>query len=68
MNRRILQMSGLAVALFTLPLFSFGAAAQIAVSSNDGKSVLVNGVTSASANPVDDTVTDLQQLRRGYGL
>ena len=57
MNRRILQMSGLAVALFTLPLFSFGAAAQIAVSSNDGKSVLVNGVTSASANPVDDTVT-----------
>jgi hypothetical protein len=57
MNRRIAQIIRLAVALLILPLFSFGAAAQIAVSSNDGKAVLINGVTSISATPVDDTVT-----------
>ena len=44
-------------AIATLPLFSLNAVAQIAVSSNDGKVVLVNGVVSVPANPVDDTVT-----------
>lgn len=57
MNFRILQMSGLAVALLTLPFFSVGAAAQVAVSANDGKAVLVNGVNTVPPNPVDDTVT-----------
>jgi DNA-binding beta-propeller fold protein YncE len=33
------------------------ALAQIAVSSNDGKAILVNGVTSVSPTPTDDTVT-----------
>ena len=57
MNLRILQMSQLAVALLTLPYFALGAAAQVAVSANDGKAVLVNGVNTVPPNPVDDTVT-----------
>jgi DNA-binding beta-propeller fold protein YncE len=57
MSRRVSQMSGLALALLTLPLFSFGAAAQIAVSANDNKAVLVNGVNSVPPNPAEDTVT-----------
>src|ERR1700686_127841 len=57
MSRRVLQMSGLALALFTLPLLSLGAAAQIAVSANDNKAVLVNGVNSVPANPAEGTVT-----------
>src|SRR3974377_402824 len=52
MNPRISLWSGLAVAVLTL--FSFGATAQLAVSSN----VLnVNGTATVLANPVDDTVT-----------
>jgi DNA-binding beta-propeller fold protein YncE len=45
------------VALAAIPLLSINAAAQIAVSSNDGKAILVNGVNTVPANPVDDTVT-----------
>jgi DNA-binding beta-propeller fold protein YncE len=44
-------------AIAALPLFSLNAVAQIAVSSNDGKVVLVNGVVGVPVNPVDDTVT-----------
>src|SRR6266446_1763274 len=57
MNFRISRASGLVAALLTLPLLSFGAAAQLAVSSNDGKAVLVNGVNTVPPNPADDTVT-----------
>ncbi len=57
MNLRILQMSQLAIALLTLPYLACGAAAQVAVSANDGKAVLVNGVNTVPPNPVDDTVT-----------
>ncbi len=57
MNPRVPQVSVLAVALLTLPFFWFDAAAQIAVSSNDGKAVLVNGVNTVPPNPADDTVT-----------
>ncbi len=57
MNLRILQMSQLAIALLTLQYFACGAAAQVAVSANDGKAVLVNGVNTVPPNPVDDTVT-----------
>ncbi|HUK08992.1 MAG TPA: hypothetical protein VLX09_14050 [Stellaceae bacterium] len=57
MNLRVPQMSVIAVALLALPIFSFGAAAQLAVSSNDGKAVLVNGVNTVPPNPADDTVT-----------
>ena len=46
-----------AVAIAAVPLLSINAAAQIAVSSNDGKAILVNGVNTVPANPVDDTVT-----------
>ena len=51
------RVSGFTAALMILPLFSFGAAAQLAVSANDGKAVLVNGVNTVPPNPVDDTVT-----------
>jgi DNA-binding beta-propeller fold protein YncE len=44
-------------AIAALPLFSLNAAAQIAVSSNDGKVILVKGVVGVPANPIDDTVT-----------
>ena len=46
-----------AFAIAALPLTAINAAAQIAVSSNDGKVVLNNGTVSVPANPVDDTVT-----------
>ncbi len=36
---------------------SFPAAAQIAVSTNDNKAVLVNGANTVPANPAEDTVT-----------
>jgi DNA-binding beta-propeller fold protein YncE len=47
----------IAIASAALPLLPITAAAQIAVSSNDGKAVLVNGVSTVPDNPVDDTVT-----------
>ena len=57
MYRCISRASGRAVAILTLPLFSLVAAAQLAVSANDGKAVLVNGVNSVPPSPADDTVT-----------
>lgn len=47
----------IAIATATLPFIPTDVAAQIAVSSNDGKVVLNNGTVSVPANPVDDTVT-----------
>jgi DNA-binding beta-propeller fold protein YncE len=52
-----LSRRGVAVAFLTLPLFSFAAAAELAVSANDGKAVLVDGVNSVPANPPADSVT-----------
>jgi DNA-binding beta-propeller fold protein YncE len=40
-----------------LPPLTFRAAAQLAVSANDGKAVLVNGVNTVPPAPADDTVT-----------
>lgn len=57
MTFRISRASGLAAALLALPLLSFSAAAQLAISSNDGKAVLVNGVNTVPPSPADDTVT-----------
>jgi DNA-binding beta-propeller fold protein YncE len=57
MNRHLKWTTKLAVTLFAVPLFSFAAAAQIAVSANDNKAVLVNGVGTVVTNPVPDTVT-----------
>jgi DNA-binding beta-propeller fold protein YncE len=57
MTHRISRVSGLVAALLMLPLFSSVAAAQLAISANDGKAVLVNGVNTVPLNPADDTVT-----------
>src|ERR1700680_1153853 len=57
MNLRVSRAGGLGAALLAVPLLSFGAAAQLAVSSNDAKAVLVNGVNTVPPNPADDTVT-----------
>jgi WD40 repeat protein len=56
MTLRISRVSGLAPALLMLALFPSVAAAQLAVSANDGKAVLVNGVNTVPPNPADDTV------------
>lgn len=47
----------LAASLFALPAVSIPAAAQLAISSNDGKGVLVKGVNTVPDNPVPDNVT-----------
>ena len=57
MIRNFARTAKFAVALFVLPLMSMAASAQIAVSANDNKAVLVNGVGSIPANPAPDTVT-----------
>jgi DNA-binding beta-propeller fold protein YncE len=46
----------LVLACALLPMFSTFAAAQIAVSANDNKAVLINGVTSVAENPPPDSV------------
>jgi DNA-binding beta-propeller fold protein YncE len=51
------RTGALVVALAALLLASLPAAAQLAVSSNDNKAVLVNGVNTVPPNPADDTVT-----------
>jgi len=57
MTLHISRVSGLAAALLIVPLFPSLAAAQLAVSANDAKAVLVNGVNTVPPNPADDTVT-----------
>jgi DNA-binding beta-propeller fold protein YncE len=57
MNLRVSRASGLAATLLALPLLLTSAAAQLAISSNDNKAVLVNGVNTVPPNPADDTVT-----------
>ncbi len=51
------RVTGLVVVLVTLPLLSFSAAAQLAVSANDNKVVNVNGANQVVQNPPADTVT-----------
>ena len=46
-----------AFSLAALMSISSGASAQLALSANDGKAVLIDGVTSVPANPTADTVT-----------
>jgi len=53
MKLRISRLGALAI----VPLFSFAAQAQLAVSANDGKAVLVNGVNTVPSSPAEDTVT-----------
>jgi DNA-binding beta-propeller fold protein YncE len=45
------------LALLTLPLLPVNAVAQLALSANDNKAVLVDGVTTVVQNPPPDTVT-----------
>lgn len=46
-----------ASAFLTTTFLSVGAAAQLAVSSNDGKGVLVNGVNTVPDNPAPDNIS-----------
>src|SRR5262245_29325844 len=55
MTSRLPRVSTLA--LLTLPLFPVNAMAQLAVSANDNKAVLIDGVTTVVQNPPPDTVT-----------
>ncbi len=57
MNFRNSRVSTLGGALLGATLVSFAAAAQLAVSSNDGKAVLVDGANKVPEKPADDTVT-----------
>lgn len=57
MGRQFLRPAKLAFALAMFPLFTIGAGAQIAVSANDNKAVLVDGVNVVPANPAADTVS-----------
>ena len=52
-----LSRRGVAAAFLTLPLLSFTAAAELALSANDGKAVLIDGVNAVPANPPADSVT-----------
>ena len=51
------QGTAITVALAATVLASGGAGAQIAVSANDNKAVLIDGVNTVPANPASDTVT-----------
>jgi hypothetical protein len=55
MKRQYWPQLKLGFALAVLPLFSVGATAQIAVSANDNKAVLVNGANVVPDKPAADT-------------
>lgn len=57
MLHRISRRVALALALCTVSFLPFSASAQIVVSANDNKAVLVDGVNTVPANPAPDTVS-----------
>src|SRR5476651_1484148 len=57
MKRHFGWPAKLACGLLALPLLNVAASAQIALSANDNKAVLVNGVNTVPENPAADTVT-----------
>ena len=57
MTSRILRPAACTAALALVPFLSLPAAAQLAVSANDGKAILVNGVNSTAPNPIPDNVS-----------
>ncbi|MGA8965441.1 MAG: YncE family protein [Pseudolabrys sp.] len=57
MRCQFLRPAKLAFALAVLPVFTIGTGAQIAVSANDNKAVLVDGVNVVPDNPAADTVS-----------
>ena len=59
MPRNTAYMAGLAAGLLVLPPLSSKATADLAISANDGKGVLINGVNTVPDNPVADNVTIL---------
>lgn len=56
MPRRMFRTAGFAAGLLAVPLMASTALAQIAISANDGKGVLINGVNTVPDNPVADNV------------
>ena len=56
MIRQYAYAATLSAAVLTLPLFTSAASAQLAVSANDNKAVLVNGVGMVADNPQPETV------------
>jgi DNA-binding beta-propeller fold protein YncE len=56
MKRQYWRQAKLGFALAVLPLLTVGATAQIAVSANDNKAVLVNGANVVPDKPAADTV------------
>jgi hypothetical protein len=59
MIRDFMRGTALASALIALPFLCSSASAQLAVSANDNKIALVNGVNIVPANSTPDTVTIL---------
>ena len=57
MQYRILRATGFAVGLLVLPAFAPQATAQLVLSANDGKAVLVDGVNTVPIDPKPDNVT-----------
>jgi WD40 repeat protein len=57
MERHFWRPAELCFALAMLPIFTVGASAQIAVSANDNKAVLVNGANVVPDKPAADTVS-----------
>ena len=57
MKRHIFRQAKLACVLLALSLLNAAASAQIAVSANDNKAILVDGNNVVPANPVADTVS-----------
>ena len=57
MEHAIVRASSLAAALLMLPLLSFNAAAQLLISSNDGKAMLINGVNTVPDKPETDHIS-----------
>jgi DNA-binding beta-propeller fold protein YncE len=53
---RIALMAGVAAGLLAFPPASFKASADLAISANDGKGVLINGVNTVPEEPVPDNV------------
>ena len=57
MQRGYSRLSIFAVGFLALPLSALDAAAQLAVSANNSKAILVDGVNTVPANPAGDTVS-----------
>jgi DNA-binding beta-propeller fold protein YncE len=54
---RYFRWTSMAAGFFLLPALSFDASAQLAISANDGKAVLVDGVNIVPEKPLPDSIT-----------